>query len=91
MISPKRAWKSPDSTFLPKHATLSVSDPQKAWNLQGLCRVFACAQRGAEKVKMMGFMGILHNSCRIMDFTDFHVNPVISGEIRASGPAGRPG
>ena len=91
MIPPKRAWESPDSTFLPKHATLSVSDPQKAWNLQGLCRVFAGAQRSAEKVEIMGFMGISRNSCKIVNFADFHVNSMISGEIRASGPAGRPG
>ena len=71
--------------------TLSVSDPQKAWNLQGLRRVFAGAQRGAEKVKIIGFIGIPHNSCKIMVFEDFHVNSMISGEIRASGPAGRPG
>ena len=91
MISPKRTWKSPDSTFLPKHATLSVSDPQKAWNLQGLCRVFAGAQRSAEKVKITGIMVFSRNSCKMVNFTDFHVDSMISGEIRASGPAGRPG
>ena len=77
--------------FSPKHATSSVSDPQKAWNLQGLRRVFAGAQRSAEKVKIIGFMGISRNSCKMVNFTDFHVNSMISGEIRASGPAGRPG
>ena len=59
--------------------------------MQGLCRVFAGAQRGAEKVKIMDSIGISHNSCEIVDFTDFHVDSMISGEIRAFGPAGRPG
>ena len=91
MISPKRAWKPPNYTISPTHATLSVSEPQKAWNLQGLCRVFAGAQRGAEKVRIMDSNGISHNSCEIVDFTDFHVNSMISGEIHAFGSAGRPG
>ena len=91
MIPPKRAWESPDSIFLPKHATLSVSDPQKAWNLQGICRVFAGAQRSAGKVKIMGFTGFSCNSCKMVNFADFHVNSMISGEIRASGTPGRPG
>ena len=68
-----------------------ASGLKKAWNLQGICRVFAGAQRGAEEVKIMGFMGIPHNACKMVNFADFHVNSMISGEIRASGPAGRPG
>ena len=68
-----------------------ASGLKKAWNLQGLCRVFAGAQRGAEKVKIMDSTGISHNSREIVDFTDFHVNSMISGEIHAFGPAGRPG
>ncbi len=91
MIAPKRAWESQESTFLLKHMTLSVSEPQKALDLQGLRRVFAGAQRGAEEVKIMISFGISHNSCKIVDFMDFHVDSMISGEIRASGPAGRPG
>ena len=71
--------------------TLRMSDPEKAWGLQGICNVFAGAQRGAEKVKIIGFMGISHNACKMVDFADFHVNSMISGEIRAFGPAGRPG
>ena len=91
MISPKRAWKPQNSTISPRHATSSVSDPQKAWNLQGLRRVSAGAQRGAGKVKITGFMGISHNACKMVDFAGFHVNSMNPGEIRASGPAGRPG
>ena len=59
--------------------------------MQGLRRVFAGAQRGAGKMKIIGFIGISHNSCKMVEFADFHVNSMISGEIRASGPAGRPG
>ena len=39
----------------------------------------------------MDSIGISHNSCEIVDFTDFHVDSMFSGEIHAFGPAGRPG